>query len=76
MFTEKGDLVKKYFRLCKMKLCCCFVDKQSDESVMQRRQSYVEMKIDDAFNDGENVTSGIGDVNRVDGGGGDEYHQL
>ena len=43
---------------------------------MQRRQLYVEMKIDDAFNDGENVTSGIGDVNRVDGGGGDEYHQL
>ena len=42
---------------------------------MQRRQSYVEMKIDDAFNDGENVTSGIGDVNRV-GDGGDEYHQL
>ena len=74
-FTEKGDLVKKYFRLCKKKLCCCFVDKQSDESVMQRRESYVEMKIDDAFNDGENVTSGIGDVNRV-GDGGDEYHQL
>ena len=44
---------------------------------MQRRESYVEMKIDDdAFNDGENVTSGIGDVNRVVGGGGDEYHQL
>ena len=60
-----------------MKLCCCFVDKQSDESVMQRRESYVEMKIDDdAFNDGENVTSGIGDVNRGVGGGGDEYHQL
>ena len=49
-FTEKRDLVKKYFRVCKMKICCCFVDKQSDESVMQRRQSYVEMKIDDAFN--------------------------
>ena len=31
---------------------------------MQRRESYVEMKDDDAFDD-ENVTSGIGDVNRV-----------
>lgn len=41
---------------------------------MQRRESYVEMKDDDAFDD-ENVTSGIGDANRV-GGGGDEYHQL
>ena len=37
-FVEKGDLVNKYFRLCKKKLCCCFVDKQSDESVMQRRE--------------------------------------
>ena len=74
-FTEKGDLVKKYFRLCKKKLCCCFVDKQSDERAMQRRESYVEMKDDDAFDD-ENVTSGIGDVNRVGVGGGDEYHQL
>ena len=73
-FVEKGDLVNKYFRLCKKKLCCCFVDKQSDESAMQRRESYVEMKDDDAFDD-ENVTSGIGDVNRV-GDGGDEYHQL
>ena len=53
---------------------CCFVDKQSDKSAMQRRESYVEMNVDDAFDD-ENVTSGIGDVNRV-GGGGDEYHQL
>ena len=43
---------------------------------MQHRESYVEMKVDDdAFDDGENVTSGIGDVNRV-GDGGDEYHQL
>ena len=73
-FTEKRDLVKKYFRVCKMKLCCCFVDKRSDESAMQHRESYVEMKDDDAFDD-ENVTSGIGDVNRV-GDGGDEYHQL
>ena len=57
-------------------MCCCFVDKQSDESVMQRRESYVEMKIDDdAFNDGENVTSDIGDVNRV-GDCGDEYNQF
>ena len=74
LFTEKGDLVKKYCKLFKKKLCCCFVDKQSDESAMQRRESYVEMNVDDAFDD-ENVTSGIGDVNRV-GGGGDEYHQL
>ena len=59
-----------------MKLCCCFVDNGNDESVMQRRESYVEMNVDDAFNDGENVTSGIGDVNHVVGGGGDEYHRL
>ena len=71
-FTEKGDLVKKYFRLCKKKLCCCFVDKQSDENLTQRRKLYVEMNID-AFDD-NNATSGIDDVNRV--GGGDEYHQL
>ena len=73
-FTKKVDLVNKYCKLFKKKLCCCFVDKQRDESVMQRRESYVEMNVDDAFDD-ENVTSGIGDVNRV-GGGGDEYHQL
>ena len=73
-FTKKVDLVNKYCKLFKKKLCCCFVDNRRDESVMQRRESYVEMKVDDdAFNDGENVTSGIGDVNRV---GGDEYHQL
>ena len=71
-FVEKGDLVKKYFRLCKMKLCCCFVEKQRDESAMQRRESYVEMNVD-AFDD-TNATSGIDDVNR--GSGGDEYHQL
>ena len=56
-----------------LKLYCCFVDNRSDKSAMQRRESYVEMKVDDAFDD-ENVTSGIGDVNR--GVGGDEYHQL
>ena len=44
-FSEKRDLVKKYFRLCKMKLCCCFVEKQRDESAMQRRESYVEMSV-------------------------------
>ena len=71
-FVEKGDLVNKYCKLFKKKLCCCFVDKQSDESVMQRRESYVEMNID-AFDD-NNATSGIDDVNRVSGG--DEYHQL
>ena len=42
-FVEKGDLVKKYFRLCKMKLCCCFVDNGNDESAMARTESYVEM---------------------------------
>ena len=30
-FTEKRDLVKKYFRVCRMKSCCCFVDNRSDE---------------------------------------------
>ena len=45
-FTEKRDLVKKYFRVCRMKSCCCFVDKRSDESVMQHRESYVEMNVD------------------------------
>ena len=74
LFTEKGDLVKKYCKLFKKKLCCCFDDKRSDENLTQCRESYVEMKDDDAFDD-ENVTSGIGDVNRV-GDGGDEYHQL
>ena len=56
----------------KLELYCCFVDKQSDKSAMQRRDSYVEMNVD-AFDD-TNATSGIDDVNRV--GGGDEYHQL
>jgi hypothetical protein len=71
--VEKGNLVKKYFRLCKMKLCCCFVDNRSDESMIQHRELYVEMNVDDAFHN-ENVTSGIDDVNGV--GGGDEYQQL
>ena len=71
-FVEKCDLVSKYFRLCKKKLCCCFVDKRSDESAMQRRESYVEMNVDAV--DDTNATSGIDDVNHV--GGGDEYHQL
>ena len=72
LFTEKGDLVKKYCKLFKKKLCCCFDDKRSDENLTQHRESYVEMNID-AFDD-NNATSGIDDVNRV--GGGDEYHQL
>jgi hypothetical protein len=72
-FTEKRDLVKKYFRVCKMKICCGFVDNGNDESAIQRRESYVEMN-DDVFDD-ENVTSGIGNnVNHV--GGDDGYHQL
>ena len=69
LFTEKGDLVKKYCKLFKKKLFCCFDDKQSDENLTQRRELYVEMNIDD-----NNATSGIDDVNRV--GGGDEYHQV
>ena len=73
MFTKNENAFLDCM-LFKKKLCCCFVDKQSDESAMQRRESYVEMNIN-AFDD-ENVTSGIGDVNRVVGGGGDEYHQL
>ena len=72
LFTEKGDLVKKYFRLCKMKLCFCFVDKQMDESAMQHRELYVEMNIDAIVD--ANATIDIDDVNRV--GGGDEYHQV
>ena len=72
-FVEKGDLVNKYCKLFKKKLCCCFVDNRSDESMIQHRESYVEMNVDDAF-DNENVTSGIDDVNRI--GGGDEYQQL
>ena len=73
---DRLKVVKKYLRLCKKKLCCCLVGNENDESAsaMQRRESYVEMNVDDAFDD-ENVTSGIGDVNRV-GDGGDEYHQL
>ena len=72
LFTENGDLVKKYCKLFKKKLFCCFDDKRSDENLTQRRELYVEMNID-AFDD-NNATSGIDDVNRV--GGGDEYHQL
>ena len=37
------DLVKKYFRVCRMKSCCCFVDNGNDESAMARTESYVEM---------------------------------
>ena len=58
--------------LFKKKLWCCFVEKQSDKSVMQHRELYIEMSID-AF-DENNDTSGIDDVNRASGG--DEYHQL
>ena len=69
LFTEKGDLVKKYCKLFKKKLCCCFDDKRSDENLTQRRDLYVEMNIDD-----NNATSGIDDVNRVSCG--DAYHQF
>ena len=72
LFTEKGDLVKKYCKLFKKKFCCCFVFKQSDESVMQVRESYVEMNIDAIVD--ANATIDIDYVNHVDGV--DEYHQL
>ena len=42
-FSKKRDLVKKYFRVCRMKSCCCFVDNGNDESAMARTESYVEM---------------------------------
>ena len=71
-FTEKGDLVNKYCKLFKMKMCCCFVDKRSDGSAMQHRESLVEINVDSS--DFDNVTSGIGDVTCVDGG--NAYHQL
>ena len=69
---NKDNLVRKHWKLFKLKLCCCFVNKQSDESAMQGRESYVEMNIN--ANDDTNGTSGIDDVNCVDGV--DEYHQL
>ena len=71
-FSEKRDLVKKYFRVCRMKSCCCFVDNGNDESAMARTESYVEM-YDDGFDD-DDSTSGIGNVNHI--GGDDECHQL
>ena len=67
-FSEKGDLIKKYYRLCKTHLCCCIGAKGS-RGVIQHRQSYVEM---DLSEDPDAVTSGIGNVNV----GSDEYHQL
>ena len=68
-FSEKRDLVKKYFRVCRMKSCCCFVDNGNDESAMARTELYVEMNDDD-----DDSTSGIGNVNHI--GGDDKYHQL
>ena len=69
---NEDNLIIKYWKLFKLKLCCCFVDKQSDESAMQHRELYVEMSID-AFVE-NNDSSGIDDVNCASGG--DEYHQL
>ena len=54
----------------KLKLYCCFVDKQSDKSAMQHRESYVEMNIYAIVD--ANAT--IDDVNRDNGV--NEYHQL
>ena len=71
-FSEKRDLVKKYFRVCRMKSCCCFVDNGNDESAMSRKESYVEMN-DDGFDD-DDSTSGIGNMNHI--GCDDECHQL
>ena len=71
-FTEKRDLVKKYFRVCRMKSCRCFVDNGNDESALPCTESYVEMN-DDGFDD-DDFTSGIGNVKHI--GGDDECHQL
>ena len=46
-------------------LYCCFVDKQSDKSAMQHRESFVEINID-AFVDA-NATIDIDDINCVNG---------
>ena len=56
----------------KLELYCCFVDKQSDKSAMQGRESFVEMNIDAIVD--ANATIDIDDVNRDNGV--DEYHQL
>ena len=69
---NKDNLIIKYWKLCKLELYCCFVDKQSDKSAMQHREYFVEMNIDAIVD--ANATIGIDDVNRVDGV--DEYHQL
>ena len=62
----------KYWKLFKLELYCCFVDKESDKSAMQHREQFVEMNIDAIVD--ANATIDIDDVNRVDGV--DEYHQL
>ena len=67
-----NNLIIKYWKLFKLELYCCFVDKQSDKSAMQHRESFVEMNID-GFDD-TNAGSDFDDADRV--GGGDEYHQL
>ena len=56
----------------KLELYCCFVDKQSDKSAMQRKEWYVEMNIN-AYDD-TNGTIDIDDADRVSGG--DAYRQL
>ena len=66
---NKDNLIIKYWKLFKLELCCCFVDKESDKSAMQHR---VEMNIDAIVD--ANATIDIDDVNRDNGV--DEYHQL
>ena len=55
-FSKNGDAFLDRM-LFKKKLWCCFVEKQSDKSVMQHRELDIEMSID-AF-DENNDTSGI-----------------
>ena len=66
-FAEKGDLIKKYCRLCKACLCCC-TEAKGSRGLIQHRQSFVEMNVEDLGT----VGSGIGNVT-VDS---DEYHRL
>ena len=35
---NKDNLIIKYWKLFKLELYCCFVDKQSDKSAMQHRE--------------------------------------
>ena len=60
-------MIKKYCRLCKACLCCC-TEAKGSRGLIQHRQSFVEMNVEDLGT----VGSGIGNVT-VDS---DEYHRL